>query len=142
MPGRSNRPVNTMHKALLVAGTLAALAALVVPTGQAMSNPPGTTCYDYQWDSDHDGQAENWHSCGTPPCGCYCPVVGLVLHIAAGSQEKNVAVWASCQSGYGTSGESGDGSFGATVTPVIYPAGLQPVFDLVRASISCDPPLC
>ncbi|MES2155646.1 MAG: hypothetical protein V4510_10970 [bacterium] len=123
-----------MNRKLLAIASLAFLGAFFIPSAEASTNPPGLTCYNYQWDSDHDGNYENWHSCGTPPCGCNCPVVGLVLEITADGQDRDVAVWASCQSGYGTGSEPSNNpeSVGVLVTPVFYPAGLGPTVDRVN----------
>lgn len=138
----------TMNPRILLAATIAMMGAFLLPTpSNALSDPALTECYEYQWDSDRDGNYENWRSCGTPPCGCNCPVVGMILQVSAAGQDRNVAVWASCQSGYGTGNEASNNpnAAGVLITPVLYPAGLQPLIDQayqILPAISCEPPLC
>jgi hypothetical protein len=111
---------------LASAFSLVALAVASVPAAAADDLPvPDVSfslcnTYTSQWDSDRDGSAETWTFCTTPQCGCMCPAVGTLIQIATPDQQRNFLVVASCQSGYGTSTEAGNGYPGVTVTPIVY----------------------
>ncbi len=106
----------------LIAPIDSAVAIPDLPTLPAEANTAVALldCANYSWDYDHDGHAESWQTCSTPPCGCMCPVSGAVVQVEALGQEHNVLYFGSCQSGYGTSTEESDGSVGVRVTPFSY----------------------
>ncbi|MEA3135807.1 MAG: hypothetical protein QOJ26_472 [Thermoplasmata archaeon] len=116
-------------RSLTVAGLVALLCLVATPNAIAEPSADAAAvqvldCRTYAWDSDGDGHAENWQTCSTPQCGCMCPVVGGVIQLEAAGSEQNVAAFGSCQSGYGTSSESSDGSVGVRVTPRLYGGGV------------------
>ena len=128
---------------LLANASLLFLAAASVPLAAAEElpvelNTAMAMCdtYHASWDSDKDGKAEAWTFCATPPCGCNCPAAGALVQVATPTEQRNYLVVGSCQSGYGTSTEAGDGSVGVKVTPVLYGGGLQPLIDDIKAAIS------
>src|SRR5688572_27895651 len=68
-------------------------------------------CQAYVQDRDGDGEAETWNNCGTPPCGCACPVVGAGVVVEAADEEHGAWVATSgCQTAFGTMSDDADGN--------------------------------
>ena len=120
-----------MHTRLLFATlaiALVGLAALPNAAAQelpidAAAPPSGFECWSYPSDVQHDGNAETWTTCSTPPCGCNCPYVGagVVIEVApvVGKQVGVAAVTSGCQTAYSTTNGPADDSDpnGVHVTP-------------------------
>lgn len=116
-------------RTLLSLTLLGLLAVLSAPAHAAEAEIAILDCSTYNWDHDGDGHAESWNTCATPECGCMCPVAGGILTVAVGGQEKSVAVFASCQSGYGQGSEPATGEgLPVRFTPILWGLPLEPAF--------------
>jgi hypothetical protein len=89
-----------------------------------MAPPSLFQCQVYDWDAQHDGNAEPWQVCSTPQCGCMCPYAGAAVVVDAAGQQRGAFVVISCQSGYGTTSGPSDGGAPITVIPILGGGGL------------------